>query len=155
MTRDQFVARVKEAFQKTGLIPMQGDFYCECGAASAEACALGAIVMAHKGVAPGNFETGWMDEAGEILGVSYEFCEGVTFGFDGEWTNDNRSEDFKLGVECGAAAYEAVSEVTEEGRYADQLTAESKQTAEASETKEVPPATAKASQEPESVFLAS
>ncbi len=151
MTRDQFVARVKEAFQKTGLLPMQGDFYYDCGAGSAEACALGAIVMAQKGQTPDNFETGWMDEAGEILGVSYEFCEGVTFGFDGEWSDEGRSDDFHLGVECGAAAYEAVAELADEGTASTPLTPEHNDT-----PNEVPQPTVETDKTPEqqNVFLA-
>lgn len=101
---------IKEAFEVTGLTPMQGDYYPAKGCA----CGLGAVVS-WKSI------NGESDPSVAIIGLGIEsdYAYGFACGFDGK--DDDRImhdydklEKFRLGFDDGKNAWEAVKYLNEE-----------------------------------------
>ena len=100
------LAEVRQAFESTGLRPVVG-VWCEGG----EACALGAVLVAHGDAPSVNLDSAWRLNAALDLGLSEAYVRGFTHGFDafddddGTWVFDREQavSDFDTGWVDGAA----------------------------------------------------
>jgi hypothetical protein len=95
---------VLEAYEKTGLKPMQGDYYPQEGCA----CGMGAIATSN-----GYIDTGLEPFYSKLFrkyGTKYH--DGFTHGFDGGTVVMN-NENFIKGHTDGKAAWEAVKHLAE------------------------------------------
>jgi hypothetical protein len=119
--KEAFVRRVKEAYERTGAVPVVFDFlyiYPDCSTVGA--CAIGALVSEHhpRLLKGGKANDDWiMAEGARLLGESMAFVWGVVNGFDGcessdgsmhgdlgvEWTR-RKAADYRRGHSFGVAA---------------------------------------------------
>lgn len=94
------VEMLLEAFQKTGLTPMQGDYFPSPGCA----CGLGVIYYQFSGVANDEGVENYLDN--EYDG---NYKRGFAEGFDNRPNRLTRnSEEWCIGYEDGQAAWDAV-----------------------------------------------